>query len=411
MRVDTRSQLFSLLLASMLAACADDDPFIDSNAPLAELRFDLPEPLPPLEQPRVILLLDTSGSMQWRDGCVCETAACNECLPNCEMGERSRWYQVIEALTGSFSTFGCESTPRSAIEDFSYDHNYPIPSLVLTPDVQQRDDGLLYSFAPYVRFGTATFDSMPAYGSDALVPEQNFSWAKSRSAEGMSSYAGTAPGKPNKPRVRKDGSVVGRVNYPGSAGPFIIDTGIRSQGASEGALVLPEPDESNLQLQLRIHAQLFGVRPFGTSPVAAALDDLYFALRQHPLEGAAKTYVVLITDGLVDGDFRRFPTPGCDCSTFAECGEDPSDMSCPYPLSADAARHLRCGFDGGSCSGPLAKLYVVSTAAPQFPLQQQLDEIAAAGGSEAARFVSGVSGLYAALDEVLSRIVWDASQY
>jgi hypothetical protein len=117
---------------------------------------------------------------------------------------------------------------------------------------------------------------------------------------------------------------------------------------------------------------------------------------------------VLITDGPADDDFRSFPTPGCDCATFEECGEDPSTMSCPYPLSKNAVQHLRCGF-GRTCSGPLSKLYVISTAAPQFALQQELDEIAAAGGSEAARFVSGVSGMYGALNDILTRILGDTS--
>lgn len=409
MRADTGFLVCLTSLAAFLAGCADDDPFIDPNAPLAELRADLPNPLPANEQARVVFLLDTSGSMQWRESCTCEAPPCDECLPSCEMGERSRWLEVIEALTGSFSRFGCEARPRTSYDDFTYDRDYPIPSVALTPDVKQRDDGILDNFATHVRFGVATFDSMPSYGNGELVPEQAFDWKKSRSEEGMSSYAGSAPGKPSEARKRADGSVVGRVSYPGSAGPFIIDTGIRSERASEGALVLPALDETSPERKQRVVHQLFGVRPFGTSPVAAALDDLYFALRQHPLEAPAKTFVVLITDGLVDDDFRRFPAPGCDCATFEECGEDPSNMSCPYPRSEDAARHLRCGFEADACAGPLEKLYVVSTAAPVLRLQQELDGIAAAGGSEAARFVTGTSGLYSALDDIVSRILWDTS--
>ena len=36
-----RIQLGSMVLAAFLASCADDDPFTDPNAPLAELRVDL----------------------------------------------------------------------------------------------------------------------------------------------------------------------------------------------------------------------------------------------------------------------------------------------------------------------------------------------------------------------------------
>jgi hypothetical protein len=409
MRADTGFLVCTISLAASLSGCADDDPFTDPHAPLAELRAELPNPLPANEQARVVFLLDTSGSMQWRENCACEAPPCDECLPSCEMGERSRWLEVFEALTGSFSRFGCEARQRASDEHFTYDRDYPIPSLELSPDVKQRDDGILDSFASHIRFGVATFDSMPSYGSGELVPGQDFDWRKSRSPEGMSSYAGTAPGNPREPRKRADGSVVGRVSYPGTAGPFIIDTGIRSERASEGALVLPKADETSPQRKQRIVAQLSGVRPYGTSPVAAALDDLYFALRHHPLEAPAKTFVVLITDGFVDDDFRRFPAPGCDCATFEECGEDPGKMSCPYPLAEDAARHLRCGFEADACAGPLQKLYVVSTTAPEPRLQQELDGIAAAGGSEAAHFVSGTSGLYSALDHIVSRILWDTS--
>lgn len=408
MRANTRFELCVQTIAVLLfGACADDDPGTDPDAPLGALRFDVPAPLPEAEQPRVLLLLDSSASMQWREGCACSTAACTECLPDCASGERSRWHGLLEALTGSFASATCETEVRSAERpEFSYDRNYPVPNVRLT-SVDQRGDGLLTRYGNYVRFGLASFDSVPAYGAETLVAESTFDWDQSRKAEGMSSYAGVDPDRTGNPRVRADGSVVGRVFYPASAGPFLIDTGIRSQYASEGALVLPREDEDRYARHGRILKQLFGVRPFGTSPIAAALDDVYFALRRSPQ--STPGYVVLITDSAPDDDFRSFPSPGCDCSSWETCGENPSAMSCPYPLPADAARHLRCGFSDNRCDGPATRLFVIALAEPGEPLRGELDPIAAAGGSDATRFVSGLSELNNALDSVLMRIVQETS--
>lgn len=409
MRANTRFQLgvstLSILLSG-LGGCVDDDPHVNPNAPLAEFRFDVPAPVPESEQARVLLLLDTSGSMQWREGCPCSTPSCSECLPSCEAGERSRWHRVIEALTGSFTGAHCDTSARTTLDaGFSYDRNYAIPNVKLDDDLEQRNDGLLARFGNYVRFGVATFDSVMSYESDELVPEGAFDWSKSRKPEGMSSYGGADPERRNRARVREDGSVVGRLNYPASAGPFQVDTGIRSASASEGALVLPRAGEDRAARHARIKQQLLGVRPFGTSPVAAALDDVYFALRAEA-EASVRNYVVLITDGPPNDDFRRFPVPGCDCDAPDTCaGEDPSTMSCPYPLPADAARYLRCGYADERCDGPVAQLFVIAQAPADEALRRELDGIAAAGGSDGTRFVSGLGQLNDALDDVLTRIV------
>lgn len=413
MRANTRFQLgvsLSILLGA-LGACVDDDPHVHPDTPLAEFRFDVPAPAPESEQARVLLLLDTSGSMQWREQCACSTLSCSECLPSCEAGERSRWHRVIEALTGSFSSASCETSARTTLDaGLSYDRNYPIPNVKLDDAIEQQNDGLLARFGNYVRFGLATFDSVMSYESDELVPEAAFDWSKSHKQAGMSSYAGADPERRDRARVRADGSVVGRVNYPASAGPFQIDTGIRSASAHEGALVLPKTGEQRAARHARIQEQLLGVRPFGSSPVAAALDDVYFAL-QSEADSAKRSYVVLITDGLPDDDFRKFPVPGCDCDAPDTCaGEDPSTMSCPYPLPADAARYLRCGYSEERCDGPMAQLFVVAQASADDALRRELDGIAAAGGSDGTRFVSGLGQLNEALDDVLTRIVLATSR-
>jgi hypothetical protein len=85
-------------------------------------------------------------------------------------------------------------------------------------------------------------------------------------------------------------------------------------------------------------------------------------------------------------------------------------MSCPYPLPADAARYLRCGYSDDRCSGPVAQLFVVAQAAAGDALRRELDNIAAAGGSDGPRFVEGLGQLNDALDDVLTRIVLATSR-
>lgn len=85
--------------------------------------------------------------------------------------------------------------------------------------------------------------------------------------------------------------------------------------------------------------------------------------------------------------------------------EDPSAMSCPYPLPADAARYLRCGYSESRCDGPAAQVFVVAFTAAEDVLRSELESIAAAGGSDGPRFTNGLRQLNDALDDVVTRIV------
>ena len=48
----------------------------------------------------MLLVVDTSGSMERLADCECETPACDECLPDCGRGQRNRWADTLEALPG-----------------------------------------------------------------------------------------------------------------------------------------------------------------------------------------------------------------------------------------------------------------------------------------------------------------------
>ena len=65
-------------------------------------------------RPHVMLLVDTSGSMERKPNCLCTTPACLECLPVCSAGsyEENRWALVAQALSGEFSPYECNADTR-----------------------------------------------------------------------------------------------------------------------------------------------------------------------------------------------------------------------------------------------------------------------------------------------------------
>lgn len=332
----------------------------------------------PHEPPLVLFLLDSSASMDWIDDCSCTTPACSECLPDCASGQRSRWLMMLEAVTGSFADFACELVPGAGASKHPQ----------LAASTTQRDDGVIDRFAGRARFGFATFDSVRGDGktSTAEVPLAQFDQLSSQGAAGMFSF-GCVDGEAC-PRRRADGSIAGKLFYPGLGEPYLIDTGIRSAAANAGALILPRADEDASALAARTVSQLRAVLPFGGSPIAAAFDDLSIALADPTLP--ARRYVVLITDGPADDDYREFPVPGCACSTRAECGDDPAAMSCPYPLAPDAARRLRDS----------ANVFVVALGSQDPVTRAALDAIAAVGGTQEAHSANG-DQLAGVLDSVI----------
>ena len=64
---------------------------------------------PPL--PNVMLLVDTSGSMEYKTG----TATFPTCNPGspASTNERSRWIDVIETLTGTIPSYSCQKVDRT----------------------------------------------------------------------------------------------------------------------------------------------------------------------------------------------------------------------------------------------------------------------------------------------------------
>jgi hypothetical protein len=299
---------------------------------------------------------------------------------------------MLEALTGSYDDYSCEALERTEENGATFDVGYFLPRHV--PHGTQRADGLLDKYRTKLRFGLATFDGMDTWsGAAPLAPIDSFDQTASHSVGGLWSYS---PERDVDASLRQpDGHRIGSFEYTTETGEFLIDTGVRSEQAEQGALMIAgDPDDSNI-INADIQESLLRTSAYGGTPIAAALDDLYYFLR-YSADGAIdwenhrSVYVVLLTDGYPDDDYRSF-----DCA----------EMHCPYPLAEDAARALRCG-QGEDCgAAPVKRLYVVDYANDDGELTAKLDAIAEAGASDAARPAADGSALKGALQDVFEEIL------
>lgn len=357
-------------------------------------------------KPLMMLVVDTSGSMEWLPDCTCETNACEECLPDCDSDtgtdEMNRWATALEALTGSFpEPYECETYERNNSEKFGFDLGYQIPyhqpwecgpeTGPCPSTVVQEEDGILDKYKTQIRFGLMTFDSQPTYvGAEYLVSKAAFNREKSDSEDGLWSY-GMGDGFPPTLRVRDDNSKVGLLHFPNCSEDFVMDTGARSEDAvavvdgkpqPQGKLISALSTDNMETTNEQIQNALLAARPYGGTPLAAAMDDLYYYFDQLE-DGAAEcrgTYAVLITDGRPDDDYRA--ESGCDCETREECCQayhkletcdsvsdletnpeyDPTSFQCPYPTPVEVAEALINGYDDSG--GVLTKCFVVGFATP-----------------------------------------------
>ena len=84
-----------------------------------------------------------------------------------------------------------------------------------------------------------------------------------------------------------------------------------------------------------IQRSLLRVTPYGGTPIAASLDDLYYFFDrdinlQPERESGSRPYVILITDGYPDDDYRSF---GCDCAKTGECAASARCVEDALPVS------------------------------------------------------------------------------
>ncbi len=337
--------------------------------------------------PNVLLLVDTSGSME------CKTSSTDS--PNCDPNsatnsEKSRWINLVEVLTGSINDYRCATVDRSStafLNEFSLagnrpaDYGYSIPyhrpisgnciagpgSINLTPDAfavsdsvggtrvgyhqyaapassctfsQNPSDGLLSTYASKVRFGLMTFDTSTNAGTGYNGKTADF---PNGIAGTWSYFVDKHQGKPGGCDALLDQEVGAR---NAAAPPW------------EGRMVAfgdPSPNSNDVNDNPTTRAQwireiLLTTRPYYATPIAGMLDDarafLWQDTTKDPLDptgvkdfgpyndpyllgGCRKNFIILLTDGEPNLELR----PDCE-----KAGPPPG--KCPYDHSYEITRDL-----------------------------------------------------------------------
>jgi type IV pilus assembly protein PilY1 len=365
-------------------------------------------------RPHVMLLVDTSGSMERKPNCICSTPACLECLPLCSAGsyEENRWALVAQALTGEFSPYECNSDTRiGGIYSGEYDEGYFLPHIQLPQEIgsytgTQSSNGVLDTYLERIKFGLMTFDAIGTLSDQPpLVPQTTFTTApfptESLGTKGMYSYGSDKP-----------------FSFPGALTTYMLNNGARSESAPEGGLVSVGADSTasmtsnNAAIQATVLGDAgFGknpLRPFGATPTAALVDDLQTFLQTDayitkktidpgpgdPYYGCRPRSAVLITDGFPNGDMRGSPV---NCQAL---GQPVGATGCPYREVQDTVSAM-------IAAGELDNFYVIGFALDGDPAQKAaveslLDDIASVGDTDEAYLVADRAELVSALSLIFN---------
>ncbi|HKP63462.1 MAG TPA: PilC/PilY family type IV pilus protein [Polyangiales bacterium] len=385
--------------------------------------------------PLVMLVVDSSGSMEDLPACNCPSSTdCSICKPDCSLpntfkeppkktlpsgqvieAKKDRWAVTLEALTGKFNDYQCEALNRVSTNGFTgYDEKYPVPYHIpwscggtgkLCPypgPAIQDNNGILDNYRDTLRFGLMTFDGEYTYkGGSDLINATDFSDTLSNGMPGMWSYA-------DKQAVK----------YYGCSETYYVNSGVRSSAATEGGLVslnsksCADGDCDIYELNDTIQDQLLKTRPYGGTPIAASLDDLYYHLKKDvtdTFDSCRKRYAILITDGAPDPDFRELR---CDCgdedpTVLCERPEDNvktadetemNDFVCPYKKAPVIAKQL---IDDKL----VEQLFVLGMSVSDADAVKTLNEIAEAGNTKTALTADDPNTLRSTLDNVFGPLL------
>lgn len=324
--------------------------------------------------PNVLLLVDTSGSMEYKVGLTGGVPV----YPSCTAPdyERSRWIELVEVLAGSIPDYACQSIDRSASSflseyelpfgqaplDYQYRNPYHRPlsgTCAIGPDLANIDpnayrwsppkeydtgtglactfnpngDGIIDSFGTNVRFGLMTFDTMPDESTGVSGTSADYT-------EGLRGAWSYWVGS------HKVGNPVECASAP-------MEVGARNPAALpwEGKMI-PFGAQSPTSLEDAqrhdyIRKVLLTTRPYGATPIAGMLDDAfdfltvdnendpdtYIAPRADSFVdgGCRKQFVILLTDGEPNLDLRE------ECQFTSSTGPD---GECPYKEPEEIAEEL-----------------------------------------------------------------------
>jgi type IV pilus assembly protein PilY1 len=343
--------------------------------------------------PNVLLLVDSSGSMEFKTDGVFPT-----CDPGSATSQKSRWIDLVEVLTGNFENYSCWAQNRSDPlfrSEFSlagvspYDYGYVNPyhralsngclygpgvvppaaapyswptravntfelnlaskivnrpaaaSLGTHPGCagfSQTQEGLLDIYKDMIRFGLMTFDARVGAGTGVSGGSADYS----AGFDGNWSYylGSKMTGHPANCSVDMDQEVGAR---NAAAPPW------------EGRMIAfgpPNAADSSVRNQW-IQEVLLSTRPYGATPIAGQLDDarqfLWNDTSTDPLDSTEqfgptndpnwrigscrKTIMILLTDGEPNLDLRPF------CEEEASAGVTAG--RCPYEKPEDIVSSLR----------------------------------------------------------------------
>jgi len=309
------------------------------------------------QMPNVLLLVDTSGSMEYKSS--------SNTFPACRYdsnglvasppaaSEKSRWTDLVEVLTGSIVNYDCQTIDRGSLAfkneykvsgsnlatspyDFLYSNPYHRPmsgGCVAGPGslnpankadfpanafnyhtynntassctFLQQPDGILDSFQSLVRFGLMTFDTDPSPDQGEIG---NYSYVIGNSHTGLPA---------------------------GCTTPQAMEVGARNASAPpwEGRLIpFGDPAPGSLDYATKnqqIQQVLRATRPYGATPIAGMMSDARdflrldsssdpvdsskpFGPKDDPYASCRDTMLLLLSDGQPNMDLRGHCN-GSDC--------------------------------------------------------------------------------------------------
>ena len=299
------------------------------------------QPVPGLSQklPYVMILLDTSGSMEYAES-ESVVPACTEAYDPSQTYIKSRWAVALEAFTGTFNQYWCTYDWRVAPGDRE-DYGYPIPHVVPKSygNPSQQLNGFLDVNEDYAAFAFMAFDNNLATGAGV---------------DGGFSYGVEVT------------NVIGQLVNLGGRNTYANEVGIG--GYTHGGLMgVPKKDVQGVirQSNRDIQDVMLGTIPFGGSPVSPLLTDAqYYILTDERLQPYSKTSkkgdpfydcrtrnVILFTDGR--------PTMGEGDGDYLTSPEAVAELYASHPLGV--------------------RTYVVAYSLANNAIRDTLDLIAAAG--------------------------------
>ena len=296
-------------------------------------------------KPQVMLLLDTSGSMEWGDdanndptqGLATSNAYC-AAYSTVQSGgppaetptmKRSKWNLLLDVLLGPIiKNYKCTVVPPNGRKEWSTVYQPDIPHFSEATytdtngtvyNIRDTSKGILNKYREQMRFGLMTIDI-------GLNPNPDLS--------GFFSYPITDPthDTTHKHYCPTDTAPSTNGECP------MVNIGVRNKNPDAGQLI-PVGNETTMSAEesnAKIQTQLRNIEPFGCSPLGAAINDLgyYFTYEKDvttddPYAACRNRFTILLTDGR-PSQGQEFPA-GCDATS------NHKNPVCPWQSSFDEA--------------------------------------------------------------------------